>query len=191
MVTKVASFTLYLALGFVLYFNGKQIRFFFDKNTSYYSNYKSLPSPWKEYIQEYKDSADFYKTDITKLETLNFVILKDSQLSFSGYYDVITNTIFLNQYPAQFDVANKKSLWHELGHGVLNYGHDLNENSIHIMKPVITLTRENLWEEEKRIYFLKKSERNYIKNIAYNIFKMNWYFDEAKKITYSTLNINE
>jgi len=183
--TKIFSYSLYLILGFVLYFNGKQIRFFFDKNTSYYSNYQTLPSPFKEYIQEYKDTAHFYNVDISKLEKLNFVILKDSQLSFSGYYDIITNTIFLNQYPDQFEIANKKSLWHELGHGVLNYGHDLDENSIHIMKPIITFRRSSLWEEEKRIYFLKKSERNYIKNIAYNMFKMNWYFNEAKKIAYS------
>lgn len=168
-------FIFYTPLIFLICFHGKELSFIFNKDTSSYS-YEELPSEIKDYLTEYEESALKHGKDVSKqIRSIRYVLLNSNKVRFGGYAMPVADIIFINTvYPSSV----KTLLWHELGHKIFNYGHNLGEDDNPIM---LSGPHYTDWEQAKDLYFQNPVPRRIVSD-SINGFKI-WYLDGARKLT--------
>ena len=149
-VDKFLSFTLFVVIACAFCYQAKQLVFFFEKTTRYYS-YQELPQNLKSATDEFFLTAKDHNIDASLIYRITYVVVQDPSVDFGGYYLKGFNVLFI-QVAGVPEFVQKKLLWHELGHGVLNYDHDLRPNSSHLMTPAVNFTSIP-WEVQKQQFF--------------------------------------
>jgi hypothetical protein len=130
-----------------------------SKSTMY--SYENLPEKYKIILNEYEAEAKIYNKDVSIVKDLKYIIFNEPHLQWAGFGLRTTKTIFINEDRQNFS-SLKFLMWHELGHVVLNYGHDSKRISSHIMgnEEIVYIP----WEQRKKQYFSEVMPRNHIEN---------------------------
>ena len=174
--TSLIKYSLILAS---IIFVGKNLKFIFEAKTQYLV-FDQLPIEIKNDISEFEQAAKIYNVDVLKLKDIHYVLIYSSNLNFGGYSGL--NSIFINMNSDRLSL--KKIIWHELGHQVLNYGHDLRDSTSHLMNSGRSTFIDCSWEEQKRLFFQEPMPRNHIKNSIKSIYSNNYFILDLKESYY-------
>lgn len=123
-----------------------------QKSKLYYS-YHELPNSLKWTIYEFELTAHKHKVDVSKVRKIRYGLIRNPNWNLGGYYDHITNTVFINYSKPQNHLHIREILWHEFGHGILYYSHDPKEETTHIMNSGYSKYLAMNWEQRKDQFF--------------------------------------
>lgn len=123
-----------------------------SKEKLYYS-YQELPTNLKWIIYEFELSAHKHQKDVSKVREIRYALIKNKNWNLGGYYDFITNTVFLNYTNPNNYYGIREVLWHEFGHGIMHYTHDPKDATTHIMNSGYSKSIPLAWEQRKEEFF--------------------------------------
>lgn len=142
-------------MGLCIGYFGMSIYPMVSPKTSTYMDYNELPSELKWIIYEFELSAYQHKVDVSKVRHIRYALINNQKWNLGGYYDFITNTLFLN-YNDQYKrhpLVIREIMWHELGHGILYYTHDPKDKTTHIMNSGYSTPLAMDWNARKDQFF--------------------------------------
>ena len=126
----------------------------------------TAPEKYQNYFKEFKQDALLFNKDISKLDSMKVVIIKNKKWVFGGYCNELTNTIYINDYYPFMKVT----VFHELGHCLFNYRHKKDDmimnNSVNVAYDPAGLA----WEDQKKHFFTSDYSRSFkeLKDESFN-----------------------
>lgn len=147
-IDKIINLIFYIFLAIIGSFHLYQLKFIFDKETSFYQ-IKNAPYDVKVIINEFRDDSVFYNKDLLKLDSLKIVLTKDKGLWFSGYCDKLSNTLFINKIGRNLRTV----IYHELGHCILDYKHKKDDPIMNYKIDISEEVSDDTWSFNKRNFF--------------------------------------
>lgn len=146
---KGSSLILLLILFSFFFFSYKNIKPVFEPESRFLS-YNELPLNIKKIIYEFEIECYKRKIDISQVRKIKYVLVNSPKTDWGGYNGHFA--VFLNLYNSN-DYRLRHLVWHELGHRILSYGHDVRPETSHIMNSGRSNYIYSNWEDQKKQFF--------------------------------------
>lgn len=117
--------------------------------------YETAPKEFKAILDDFKNKAEYYEVDVSALRKTVFIVMENDFSSFGGYGSSFFNLIILNKKTGR--KIYKYTVWHELGHAVLGYGHTTDKQHIMSYDVFLAKNAEEKFFKEKPMWGSKDS----------------------------------
>lgn len=112
-----------------------------------------LPYEFQDIIKEYKEKASKNGVETDIIDKMKYIVYKSKKVSHQGFGFYNTKYMGINLGYKTTYLQKKALIWHEFGHIILGYGHELSHP--HFMNYSTKVGVKNIKELEES-YFEKK-----------------------------------